>query len=245
MARLRVGDVEIDGSNITIGGVPQITTTVTRPAGGGGPQVVVTTTTPATASTAIVTTAPAVLAVPPRPTPPASSASSTSGLDGLAAIPVSERALVGGGAALAIGAGVALGLTGAGGLVPLLFTGVGAIVLGVMKRWAVNRRTAARARGRDRELSLHADRLRPLLVGASTDQTVEWLVEKSGLPEASVVRTLALMRARHEVSEELNVDTGEWYYSSASALPVLPRDLDDRLAALEQDGSEAPEEREP
>ena len=57
------------------------------------------------------------------------------------------------------------------------------------------------------------------------------IVSKSGLPEPTVVRTLAFMRARQEVSEDLNVDTGEWYYVANRALPA-PRDLDDRLAAL-------------
>lgn len=210
MARLRVGDIEIDGSNVTIGGVPQI------PAAA-----------PAKPGVAIAKTATTALAKPPAP--PAAD-----GLDGLASFPIGHRLLIGGGGGLAIAAAAVVSATQAVTAAPLLVSGVGAVVVGLLKRRALRRRNAARARAEAEELGGYATRLRPLLGEAKHEQTVEWIAERAGLPEATVVRTLVFMRDRDEIVEELNTETGEWYYGAPLALPAPPRGLDERLAALEQ-----------
>ena len=208
MARLRVGDIEIDGSNVTIGGVPQIPA---APPGKPGVAITKTTTT--------------ALARPPA---------AADGLDGLASFPIGHRLLIGGGGGLAVAAAAVVAATQAVTAAPLLVSGVGAIVVGLLKRRALRRRAATRARAEAEELGGYATRLRPLLGQAKHEQTVEWIAERAGLPEATVVRTLVFMRDRDEIVEELNTETGEWYYGAPLALPAAPRALDERLAALEQ-----------
>jgi hypothetical protein len=215
MARLRVGDIEIDGSNVTIGGVPQTPATPATPTARAGVAI---TKTPTTTTTALAR---------PQAPPPAE------GLDALATFPIGHRLLIGGGG-LAIAAAAVVAATQAVTAAPLLVSGVGAIVVGLLKRRALRRRAAARARAEAEELGDHASRLRPLLGEAKAEQTIEWITERSGLAEAAVVRTLVFMRDRGEIVEELNTETGEWYYGSPLALPAAPRALDERLAALEQ-----------
>jgi hypothetical protein len=211
MARLRVGDIEIDGANVTIGGVPQIPATP-----------------PAKAGVAITKTTTTALARPSSPPPAAE------GLDALASFPIGHRLLIGGGGGLAVAAAAVVAATQAVTAAPLLVSGVGAIVVGLLKRRALRRRAAVRARAEAEELGGYAARLRPLLGEARAEQTVEWITARSGLPEAAVVRTLVFMRDRAEIVEELSTETGEWYYGAPLALPAAPRALDERLAALEQ-----------
>jgi hypothetical protein len=220
MARLRVGDIEIDGTNVTINGVPQAPVSAS-----GGVSVSITmtpartvATRPDAPTTALATTTPA--------SPP-------TGLDAFADLPVGDAVLFGGGALLLVITFFVFAVTGAGAWG--LFAGVGAIVAGVVRRRAIAARAVRRERERELELRGHVDKLRALLAAQNQDQTIEWIVAKSGLPEPTVVRTLALMRARQEVSEDLNVDTGEWFYVAARALPPGTRDLDDRLAVLEEE----------
>jgi hypothetical protein len=226
MSRLRVGDIEIDGSNITIGGVPQIPA-APKPGTGVATGVAMTVTTTTTPTTALVTTTPTAIT-------PAGSPRTPEGLDALASFPIGHRLLVGAGGGLAAAAATLLATTEVVAAVPLLFSGIGGVVVGILKRRAVHRQAAARARADERELGEHAARLRPLLGEAKPEQTVEWIVERSGLPEATVVRTLAFMRDRHDVTEELNTETGEWYYGATLSLPAATRHLDERLAALER-----------
>jgi hypothetical protein len=209
MARLRVGDIEIDGSNITIGGVPQI------PAA------------PNASTGMAMTTTPKAITLASSPRTP-------DGLDALANVPFGHRLLVGAGGGLVAVAVTLLAVTQVVAAVPLLFTGIGVVVVGLLKRRALGRQAAARTRAEAQELGDHAARLRPLLGEAKPEQTVEWIAERSGLPEEAVVRTLVFMRDRHEAVEELNTETGEWYYGLPLALPAASRDLDERLAALEQ-----------
>ena len=228
MARLRVGDIEIDGTNVTIGGVPQapvdprggvsVSITTTSTTVGGRAQA---TTLARQSPTTLATPNPTALATRPAP----------AGLEGLADLPVGDTVLFGGGTALIAVAIALMAATAAATGSWALFPGLGAIVVGFLRRRAVALRAARQERERARDLGGHAEALRALLTDHNQDQTIEWIVSKSGLPEPTVVRTLAFMRARQEVSEDLNVDTGEWYYVANRALPA-PRDLDDRLAAL-------------
>jgi len=237
MARLRVGDIEIDGSNVTIGGVPQIPTasggspgaapgTALVVASRAGPGTAVTVTHRAGAQTALVPSS--------KTTALAGSPPAAEGLDALATFPIGHPALIGGGAVLAVAALILLVSLQAVIGAPLVFTGLGAMTIGVLKRRALARRAAASTEAQERELTEHAARLRPLLGEAKPEQTVEWIVERSGLPEAAVVRTLVFMRDRDEIMEELNTETGDWYYGQPLALPAIPRALDERLAELDQ-----------
>ena len=221
MARLRVGDIEIDGSNITIGGVPQIPAAPIA-----GPGVAPAATPKAGPGTALTVT--------PKTSALASAPPAAEGLDALAAFPIEHRLLIGGGASLAVAAVLMIAALQAMIGAPLIFTGLGAMTIGLLTRRALARRAAARAQAQERELGDHAVRLRPLLGEAKPEQTVEWIVERSGLPEAIVVRTLMYMRDRDEIAEELNTETGDWYYGQPFALPAAPRALDERLAALDQ-----------
>jgi hypothetical protein len=224
MSRLRVGDIEIDGSNITIGGVPQIPTQPTAPIPGP----------PSTGPGVAMIVRPA--ATPAATSPGATRPAAAESLDGLANLPIGHRLLVGAGGGLAAAAVTLLVVTQAVAGMPLLFSGLGAIIVGLLKKRAVGRRAAARAREQELELGGHAERLRPLLCEGKigkTEQTIEWITARSGLPEGTVVRTLAFMRDRQEVAEELNTETGEWYYAPALSLPAASLALDERLAALE------------
>ena len=230
MARLRVGDIEIDGTSVTIGGVPQAPV---DPRGGVSVSITTTSTTVGGAtvdrrapSTALATQRPTALATQPAAPGP-------TGIEGLADLPVGDAVLFGGGTLLVAIAVALMAATASGAMTWAIFPGLGAIVIGVLRRRALILRAARHRRERERELGGHADALRALLADSNQDQTIEWIVTRSGLPEPTVVRTLAFMRARQEVSEDLNVDTGEWYYVANRALPAL-RDLDDRLAAIEQ-----------
>ncbi len=59
----------------------------------------------------------------------------------------------------------------------------------------------------------HGPKLLELLCGENT--SVAGLVRASGLGEVEVVRTLAALEQRGEVQEELNTDTGEYFYRAA------------------------------
>jgi hypothetical protein len=233
MARLRVGDIEIDGSSVSIGGVPQIPA---APSAAPGTALAVTTHAgPGTAVAVVSRTGPGTaLTAAPKPTALASAPPAAEGLDALATFPIGHRALIGGGALLVVAALFLLVALQAVIGAPLVFTGLGAMTLGVLKQRALARRAAASAEDEERELADHAARLRPLLLEAKPEQTVEWIVERSGLPEAVVVRTLVRMRDRDEIMEELNTETGDWYYGQPLALPAIPRALDERLAELGQ-----------
>lgn len=253
MARLRVGDIEIDGANISIGGVPQVPVTA-PPAGGAaadGTPMETTTTVASHRGATVVTThsrpaAPTALARAPS-TALARTAPGTAlardvdrpggdGLDGLAALPVSERLLVGGGLALAAGGAAILAFTVLAFAMMMVLSGAGAVTLGLLKGHAVRRRAARQAAAAERELAVHADALRPLLGEARPEQTVEWIAAKAALPAPTVVRALAFMRDRGEVVEELCTDSGEWYYGLVPALPGPALALDERLALI--DGAE-------
>jgi hypothetical protein len=78
------------------------------------------------------------------------------------------------------------------------------------------------------------DRVRALLAPGSKQQTVEWIRDRAGLPETTVIRLLAILRGRGELSEELDPDGGEFYYR---IVRTDPRDLDERLATINKGGA--------
>ncbi len=190
MARLRVGDIVIEDGDIRIGG---------RSMASAGP--------------AARSTAPAGPRQPSRQ-------------ELLAAIPLRGRVLAVAGAVVAL-AGVgwaaflgplAPGIFGfATSGIPLLAIGIGALAVGLLKRQAERRALAVRQAADDRLLRDRFDRLRPLLEAASEENTVEHLMRAAGMTEAAVVETLASGQRRGWVHEDLDVETGDWFYSVTEA----------------------------
>ncbi|MGM0577942.1 MAG: hypothetical protein ACQEXJ_19605 [Myxococcota bacterium] len=208
MARLRVGDIEIDGDRVTIHG--------DQGASAGSP------------------------AVPHRSVRDAPSDGAS-----LAAIPGSPRVLTVAGASVALLGVVWMVLTPessglfryvlSGGA--LTFFGLGAAVLGVAKHLTRRRLAAELDRAERRRLEPVRARLRHELGDEATVNTVEHLVARTGFSEADIVRALRWMREAGDVREELNLDTGEWYYvlgDEGAADSLRVGDLDERAMALEE-----------
>jgi hypothetical protein len=119
-----------------------------------------------------------------------------------------------------------------------LTAGAGALGLGIMKKTEEARELQAARRRGEAELALHADRVRGALTESRPEQTVEWIAATLSLPEPTVVRVLDRLRKQGEIEEELNVDNGEWYYFAASRPDPVRGDLEARMAALEDRSTE-------
>jgi hypothetical protein len=231
--RIRVGDIELDGQDIRIGGqsvLPgsshsQVHVQVSGQAGQAG-QVIVQQRSIQPAPHGQPQPQPRELAVRDAPT------------ESLALLPSSAALLPTGGALLLVAA-VLWAVFPVGSLMALALHvlpsvfGLGLLGLGIAKRSEEHRlREAARARD-DAELAPHVERVRAALAAQNPEQTVEWLTAQLGLPETTVVRVLDRLRRAGEVEEELNVDSGDWYYFARRQLGE-GRDLASRMAALKQ-----------
>ena len=113
-----------------------------------------------------------------------------------------------------------------GVLAPL---GVGLLGLALLKGYVGRRGTMVLAASLEGDPEAYFARLRPLLRGSARACTVPALAGITGWSEPTVVRVLALMRERGEAAEELDFDTGQFFYTTHT-LP--PRDLDSRLGEL-------------
>jgi len=89
-------------------------------------------------------------------------------------------------------------------------------------------------------LERRAETLRPLLATGSPDMTVENLVKRSGMSEHVVVETLTALTEQGVVDEELDVETGEWFYQLITpAQPEsAPMSLSERRAHLAKQSKE-------
>ena len=231
MAKLRVGDIEIDGDRISIGG-HQMTGEMTGPA-----------TRPSSSSSVMVVTSPAPpRALVPAPAQVGAGGHSLDGLAGLEKLPVKGTTLIGGGA-IGMAAGSLLLLFASaphdlisfafhGGL--LVTAGAGVAGLGALKQLAMSRARARETAQAEAELGPLIDQLRGLLHEPHKTQTVEWIAGALGAGEAKAVRALAHMRRTGELREDLNVDSGEYFYYLEAPEPARLRGLDDRLADLER-----------
>jgi hypothetical protein len=103
---------------------------------------------------------------------------------------------------------------------PLVCLGSGMLGLGLVKQNATAWQPALPGPPQ------HGPRLLGLLDG--DDTSVPGLVRTSGLGEAEVVRTLAVLEQRGEVQEELNTDTGEYFYRSSQG-EGRPLSLQERM----------------
>jgi hypothetical protein len=226
VARLRVGDIEIDGNQVRIGGREM---TPAQPADKAPVHP---------GSTALVRSSGTALAsrqstsLAPKPETPQT----------LARLPGSDGLWMGGGLALAVLGLCAFVLGGSFDIVSYFFhggilipMGLGLAYMGYLKR--VGHRTLqAEAQARDdAELGEPMQRIRGLLEAPpEREPTIEKVAARLGLPEATVVRALVRLRDRGEVKEELGLDTGEWFYVLVPPGEEGPRDLDARLAKLER-----------
>lgn len=115
-----------------------------------------------------------------------------------------------------------------------LTLGGGSLGLGVMKQLEEGRELRASRLLGEAEIAPHVERVRAALGEARPEQTVEWIVKTLQLPEATVVRALDRLRKQGDVEEELNVENGEWYYFARPRETDAARgDLESRMAALE------------
>jgi len=211
MARLQVGDIEIDGSDIRIGGRNPGLPEAARSDAGTDTETDV--------------------------------ARAVRLLD---RIPFSPRTLVMAGLAAAIAGTVVnvvlgawndpLGVLVRGGI--LFPLGISVVTLGAAKQY-LRRKPETRHRA---ALGDNADRyvdvLRKILAQASPQQTIGWIRQRTGWPEADVVHALALLRTRGELLEEIDLESGEFYYvAQPQPLTLGPADLDTRLANLTPEGA--------
>lgn len=200
MGRLQVGDIRIDGRNVTIGGVA-----------------------PAAASS---------------PLPPPSGPDLNESIRLLDRVPFSPGFLAATGlvcAAFGTAANVLLAawddplraLLGGGFLAPL---GVALLALAGAKA-LLRARPDARHRAALANPAPFLNTLRQLLARDREEQTVDWIRARTGWTDEQVVHALALLRASDELREELDLETGQFYYV-AQPIPIGPRDLDTRLGQL-------------
>lgn len=199
MSRIQVGEITIDGQSVHIG----------SPA--DPPRI------PGAAAAQPSPDAFLLHAVPRIPVP-------------TAALALAGVLLVVAGTAVSLAVGVLANPLGAllrgGVLAPV---GLGLLGLALLKRLAAGRSATVLAASLPGDPETYVARLRPLLAGDPASTTVAALARRAGWTEPVVVRVLALMRQRGEVAEELDLDTGHFYYTT---LTLPPRDLDSRLGEL-------------
>jgi hypothetical protein len=171
MARVRVGDIVIDGAEVRIG-------------------------------------EPTARGAPPLGRPPDPFSKFLTQID--------SRLLGYGGGLLLVGGGVALSLfwPGADPIGFLMkggaFVLVGIGLLGIALLQPRLRRSMRLEEHKQYVAAIEA--IRPLLRGAEPHQTVEWLVGRTGLSERQIVGALLALRETEGIIEELDEQTGQFYY---------------------------------
>lgn len=211
MARLQVGDIQIDGSDIRIGGrnpgLPEAAGTDART--GTGTDV-------------------------------------SQAVRVLDHIPFSPRTLVMAGLAAVIAGTVVnvvlgawndpLGVLVRGGILAPL--GVGIVMLGAAKQYLRRKPEVRHRAALGADADRYLDTLRQILAQPSPQQTIGWIGQRTGWPEADVVHALALLRTRGELLEEIDLESGEFYYvAQPQPLTLGPADLDTRLGNLTPEGA--------
>jgi hypothetical protein len=124
----------------------------------------------------------------------------------------------------------AAALLGGGVLAPV---GAGLLVAGAAKRFILRRAHLRHRAALGREWQRHRDTLRTLLSGTDPRQTVEWIAARTGWPEAAVLHTLALLREEGALTEELDTTSGAFHYTCRPVpAAATPYDLTTRLDTL-------------
>lgn len=109
-------------------------------------------------------------------------------------------------------------------LIPI---GVGLALVGILKAIHQDSLGQIDAANADEVTEEWIAELGEVLRDEDRSHTVEWIQNKLGWNQADVVRTLAWLRERGELREEIDVDTEHYYYVASPR----PRDLDARLRA--------------
>jgi hypothetical protein len=213
MAKLRVGDIEIDGANVTIGGQQ-----MGRPAAPSAPAV---------------------------NRPRALSPTSVAGDSFLLRVGLRAPAVMAVGAALLAGGLFFYALSGEVSIYAFLFRGgllasigAGTFTLGLLGRSALMRVTRDRKSARQEQARADMLAVERALAASPAQNTVERLTKACALPEPRIVHALVELRAAGRVSEDLNTDTGEWYYAPVKRVVAsdTPKSLDERLNDMERSG---------
>jgi hypothetical protein len=153
----------------------------------------------------------------------------------LSALPVRGRSIVTAGAGIAVLGAVAplvLGATSTvlswlahGGF--LLPAGASTAMVGLLKAYLDGRAAAMKRAAVDNAAFEDGRSIQALLRPDGTHQTVEWIAAQTRLPEARVVAALLQLRDLGELEEELDVESGEWFYrpvpTSAASLTLDER----------------------
>lgn len=227
--RIRIGDIEIDGQDVRIGGgasAPQTYGPQTYGPQTYGPQTYGPQThAPQAPPTALVPQATSL--APSRP-------------GSLKMLPVRGKVLIQFGAVLLLAGILIFAVAPPASILSFLLhvlpltLGGGTLGLGVMKRLEEGRERQAARLLVEAEIAPHVERILGVLREPRAEQTVEWIVAKLQLPESTVVRVLDRLRKQGDIEEELNVDNGEWYYFvRPDRSDTVRGDLESRLAALE------------
>ena len=123
--------------------------------------------------------------------------------------------------------------------IPASASGVGLLTLSGLKRLLLPRPTSGSTERSTAPDLFEARMLKllPLLDADSPSTTFERLVAETGMTEPALVETLSLAESRGILDEELNLETGEWYYrrsgrARAEAAAQEPRSIEDRQQAL-------------
>jgi len=225
VAKLRVGDIEIDGSRISIGSPSQ------APARAPGEPAGSTARTQATADLASISRM-------------------------LTALPGTPRTYLKSGAVVSLTAGSVLLLSAnllagsplliplAVGLVPLVSAGLGMAAIGLLKARFEPKPDVDTS---DRALmsqSLAAPetmtRLMTAIEAAGANATFEHLRGELSVSEEALLALLKGAMAAGDVDEDLNLDTGDYYYRAGARPDQVgqesrPRSLDERLQARSQE----------
>jgi len=119
--------------------------------------------------------------------------------------------------------------------VPVMFAAIGLFAVGLAKRALVRGPKEVSDSSEQELLSARLKKLEPLLGSRRDDLTFEVLRQESGFTESALLATLQKAETIGLVKEELNLETGEYYYRinpRTAPEDERPRTLDERAAAL-------------
>jgi hypothetical protein len=205
MSQLRIGDIEIDGSRVTIGSPAP-----TRSDGTAAPLALPKP--PAAQHPTDALKGLDELPIPPRWAVAAGLVSMLIGLAGLVWWrPATTWAfLLEGGSFITFGLGL--------------------VTFGGLRAWRINRLRDEGAREFEIALTPTIDRLRVLLAQPDPSHGFEWIRDQTQLPHETLLRAMGSLRASGDLVEEFNEITNDWHYFCAPSGLTL----DARLRALER-----------
>lgn len=231
MARIKVGDIVIDGDQIVIGGEPiyshSQTTVQTQVVSSWG-----------SSGTALTKTNITNLQKIPG-TPSFQNSLVRPPSTGLQKRTNDPFVWVVGGTAVGITATLFYYLTSAPFFPAAALAGFVFVIVGFVRYFQEKSNKKIREEQQEQEYRSNTRLLKTLLKDPKPEQTIEWIVAKTGWSEAVVVKTLSWLSKRGALQEEVDLQTGDWYYY----IPVHDRlavedDLASRVKRIERGISE-------